>query len=149
MQGHEMHQEWIDVDLEFLERWRSQIDNPLIAVGTTSLRTLESLYWLGVKLALEPSNTIPTLSQCECYELEIDALPIEQSIDTLIQFLQKKKLDRLVTQTALLIAPGYTIKTVDAIVTNFHQPRSTLLLLIAAFIGEDWKEVYQHALDLS
>ena len=147
MQGHEMHQEWIDVDLAFLEKWRNQIDSPLIAVGTTSLRTLESLYWLGVKVALEPADKIPMLSQWECYELEKTGLSIAQSLDALIQFLQKKKLDKLVTQTALLIAPGYTIKTVDALVTNFHQPRSTLLLLIAAFIGEDWKKVYQHALD--
>ena len=147
MQGHEMHQEWIDVDLAFLEKWRNQIDSPLIAVGTTSLRTLESLYWLGVKVALEPADKIPMLSQWECYELEKTGLSIAQSLDALIQFLQKKKLDKLVTQTALLIAPGYTIKTVDALVTNFHQPRSTLLLLIAAFIGEDWKKVYQHALN--
>jgi S-adenosylmethionine:tRNA ribosyltransferase-isomerase len=149
MQGHEMHQEWIDVDMAFLEKWRNQINNPLIAVGTTSLRTLESLYWLGVKVALEPSDKIPVLSQWECYELEKAGLSIEQSLAALLELLRKKKLNKLVTQTALLIAPGYKMKTVDAIVTNFHQPRSTLLLLIAALIGEDWKKVYQHALDHS
>jgi S-adenosylmethionine:tRNA ribosyltransferase-isomerase len=149
MQGHDMHLEWIDVDLVFLEKWRNQLDNPLIAVGTTSLRTLESLYWLGVKVAKAPTNKIPTLSQWECYEMEKAGLSIEQSLDALIQLLKKKKLNKLVTQTALLIAPGYRIKTVDALVTNFHQPRSTLLLLIAAFIGEDWKKVYRHALDNS
>ncbi|NBV30332.1 MAG: S-adenosylmethionine:tRNA ribosyltransferase-isomerase [Chitinophagaceae bacterium] len=149
MQGHEMHQEWIDVDMTFLEKWRNQINNPLIAVGTTSFRTLESLYWLGVKVALEPSDKIPVLSQWECYELEKAGLSIEQSLAALLELLRKKKLNKLVTQTALLIAPGYKMKTVDAIVTNFHQPRSTLLLLIAALIGEDWKKVYQHALDHS
>ena len=149
MQGHEMHQEWIDVDMAFLEKWRNQINSPLIAVGTTSLRTLESLYWLGVKVALEPSDKIPVLSQWECYELEKAGLSIEQSLAALLELLRKKKLNKLVTQTALLIAPGYKMKTVDAIVTNFHQPRSTLLLLIAALIGEDWKKVYQHALDHS
>ncbi|MFZ9878171.1 MAG: S-adenosylmethionine:tRNA ribosyltransferase-isomerase [Chitinophagaceae bacterium] len=149
MQGHEMHQEWIDVDMAFLEKWRNQINSPLIAVGTTSLRTLESLYWLGVKVALEPSDKIPVLSQWECYELEKAGLSIEQSLAALLELLRKKKLNKLVTQTALLIAPGYKMKTVDAIVTNFHEPRSTLLLLIAALIGEDWKKVYQHALDHS
>ena len=144
-----MHQEWIDVDMAFLEKWRNQINSPLIAVGTTSLRTLESLYWLGVKVALEPSDKIPVLSQWECYELEKAGLSIEQSLAALLELLRKKKLNKLVTQTALLIAPGYKMKTVDAIVTNFHQPRSTLLLLIAALIGEDWKKVYQHALDHS
>ena len=146
MQEHEMHQEWIDVEIGFLEKWLNHLNQPLVAVGTTSLRTLESLYWMGVKETLNPSNEIPILSQWECYELEKAGVPLSQSLSTIIHLLKEKKQDRLVTQTGLLIAPGYTFKTADALVTNFHQPRSTLLLLIAAFIGEDWEKVYAHAL---
>lgn len=146
MQDHEMHYEWIDVEVGFLEKWLQHHHQPLIAVGTTSLRTLESLYWMGVKETLHPSHEIPVLSQWECYELAKAGITLEHSLSTLLNLLKEKKQDRLVTQTGLLIAPGYSIKTADAIITNFHQPRSTLLLLIAAFIGEDWKKVYEHAL---
>ncbi len=147
MQDHEMHQEWIDVELSFLEQWLQQVKQPLIAVGTTSLRTLESLYWLGVKETIKPTNQFPVLTQWECYELEKAAISLEEALATLIRLLKERKQERLITQTSLLIAPGYKVKTADAILTNFHQPRSTLLLLIAAFIGTDWKKVYQHALE--
>lgn len=72
---------------------------------------------------------------------------VEDALACLIQWMEKRKLDKLVTQTALLIAPGYSIKTISGLLTNFHQPRSTLLLLIAAMVGEDWKKIYNHALD--
>ena len=146
MQEHEMHKEWIDVELSFLENWLKNLDRPLIAIGTTSLRTLESLYWIGVKETLQPAQSIPPLSQWECYELDKAGVTLERSLSTLIQRLKEKKQDQLITQTSLLIAPGYSIKTANALVTNFHQPRSTLLLLIAAFIGKDWKKIYEYAL---
>ena len=105
------------------------------------------MYWLGVKETIKPTNQFPVLTQWECYELEKAAISLEDSLSTLIRLLKERKQERLITQTSLLIAPGYKVKTADAILTNFHQPRSTLLLFIAAFIGTDWKKVYQHALE--
>jgi S-adenosylmethionine:tRNA ribosyltransferase-isomerase len=147
MQEHDMHAEWIDVTLSFLENWRSQLGRPLIAVGTTSLRTLESLYWLGLKIMKEDHQQPPTLSQWECYTLQQEAAPLASVLEALIAWMKQKKLSHFVTQTSLLVAPGYPCKVVDGLLTNFHQPRSTLLLLIAALVGEDWRKIYQHALD--
>ncbi len=144
---HEMHQEWIDASLTFLKTWLDRINQPLIGVGTTTLRTLESLYWLGLKIKLENPSTMPTLQQWEPYQLAVKACTLEESLISLINWMEKRELDRVLTQTALLIAPGYSIKTICALLTNFHQPRSTLLLLIAALVGEDWKKIYAHALE--
>jgi S-adenosylmethionine:tRNA ribosyltransferase-isomerase len=146
MEDHAMHAEWIEIELEFLQRWYQRIDQPLIAVGTTSLRTLESIYWIGLKILLQQPSTIPSLSQWECYELEPQAVPLNEVLKGLIQWMQKKNERILFTQTSLLIGPGYAIKTVKGLLTNFHQPRSTLLLLVAAFVGEDWTNIYQHAI---
>jgi S-adenosylmethionine:tRNA ribosyltransferase-isomerase len=147
MLAHEMHAEWIDVSLSFLEKWQAQLDKPLVAVGTTSMRTLESLYWLGVKLRKEHHETAPVLSQWECYELEKDAVPLPAALTSLINWMRSNKLKNFITQTALLVAPGYPCRVVNGLLTNFHQPRSTLLLLIAALVGDDWRKIYQHALD--
>lgn len=147
LQDHEMHQEWIDASLTFLKTWLERINQPLIGVGTTTLRTLESLYWLGLKIKLENPSTMPTLQQWEPYQLAVNACTLEESLISLINWMEKRELDRVLTQTALLIAPGYSIKTICALLTNFHQPRSTLLLLIAALVGEDWKKIYAHALE--
>jgi S-adenosylmethionine:tRNA ribosyltransferase-isomerase len=147
LQDHEMHQEWIDASLTFLKTWLDRINQPLIGVGTTTLRTLESLYWLGLKIKLENPSTMPTLQQWEPYQLAVNACTLEESLISLINWMEKRELDRVLTQTALLIAPGYSIKTICALLTNFHQPRSTLLLLIAALVGEDWKKIYTHALE--
>ena len=142
-----MHQEWIEASLDFLKNWRHRIQQPLVAVGTTSLRTLESLYWLGVKIKREAPAVIPTLQQWDPYQLDATNISLQESLEILINWLEKRNLDRLVTQTALLIAPGYSIKTINGLLTNFHQPRSTLLLLIAALVGEEWKKIYTHALE--
>lgn len=147
MQEHDMHAEWIDVTLSFLERWQAQLGKPLIAVGTTSLRTLESLYWLGIKLMKEEHTHPPTLSQWECYALQQEIAPLSEVIETLIAWMKRDKYENFVTQTSLLVAPGYTCRVVDGLLTNFHQPRSTLLLLIAALVGDDWRKIYRHALD--
>jgi S-adenosylmethionine:tRNA ribosyltransferase-isomerase len=147
LQEHAMHSEWIDVKRSFLETWRSQIDKPLIAVGTTSLRTLESLYWLGVKLMNEAHKSPPVLSQWECYALAKEQVPLKEALSALIEWMRKQELEQFVTQTALLVAPGYSCRVINGLLTNFHQPRSTLLLLIAALVGDDWKKIYQHALD--
>ena len=147
MQEHPMHAEWIDVSLSFLENWHEQLGKPLIAVGTTSLRTLESLYWLGIKLMKEEHQQPPTLSQWECYALQQEVAPLSIVLETLIGWMKRKQLEHFVTQTSLLVAPGYTCQVVDGLLTNFHQPRSTLLLLIAALVGDDWRKIYQYALD--
>ena len=147
MEDHAMHAEWIEVELAFLQRWYQRIHQPLVAVGTTSLRTLESIYWIGLKILLENPVAIPTLSQWECYELAPRALPLKQVLEALITWMQEKKHECLFTQTSLLIGPGYPIKTTKGLLTNFHQPRSTLLLLVAAFVGEDWKKIYAHAVE--
>lgn len=142
--GHEMHPEWIDVSA-------STIKNILkfknvVAIGTTSVRTIESLYWLGVKLANNDENL--NLSQWEVYEkpLADTKISVEDSLSHLLKYLSENKLDKIFTQTKIIIAPGYNFKIVKAIVTNFHQPKSTLLLLIAAALGEKWQEIYEFAL---
>ena len=145
---HEMHAEWIDVSRSFLEQLRRQQCQPVIAVGTTSLRTLESLYWLGVKAARGQGdwNDIG-LKQWECYELANAALTPAEAIDALLRWMEEHDTTRLVTRTQIIITPGYAIKMADALVTNFHQPQSTLLLLIAAITGDAWKSVYTYALE--
>jgi S-adenosylmethionine:tRNA ribosyltransferase-isomerase len=105
------------------------------------------LYWLGVKLRKEHHETAPVLSQWECYELEKDAVPLPAALTSLINWMRSNKLKNFITQTALLVAPGYPCRVVNGLLTNFHQPRSTLLLLIAALVGDDWRKIYQHALD--
>ncbi|MFY7990171.1 MAG: S-adenosylmethionine:tRNA ribosyltransferase-isomerase [Fluviicola sp.] len=144
---HPMHAEFIDVSLMFLNHWLERMDAPLIPVGTTSLRTLESLYWIGVKcLEKQPLNWEDVgLTQWEAYELP-QQVSVRDAITALIHELKSKGMDRLITKTQLLIGPGYAIRTAAGILTNFHQPQSTLLLLIHAFVGESWKTIYEHAL---
>jgi S-adenosylmethionine:tRNA ribosyltransferase-isomerase len=113
------------------------------------MRTIESLYWLGVKVHQQPM--VPPgklhLEQWEPYELVHLGVSAEDALQALVNWLEQFQLDRLVTTTGILIAPGYRFQLVDALVTNFHQPQSTLILLIAALIGDDWKKVYQYAMD--
>lgn len=151
MQEHDMHAEWIDVSKATIENILKNLDNNIIAVGTTSLRTIESLYWLGVK-QLAVGSKQPTydsfriLSQWEAYELAGKNITVKKALESLLQWMDKNNMDRLVTKTQILIAPGYPFKIVKGLVTNFHQPQSTLLLLVAALIGEDWRKVYGYAL---
>lgn len=140
--GHQMHAEQFHVSLQTLQQL-SKNEN-IIAVGTTSLRTLESLYWMGIKL----KNNAPdpfTLLQWEAYKTEA-FISYKESISYLINYLKDRLLNALFCQTSLLIIPGYQFKSARGLVTNFHQPKSTLLLLVSAFIGEDWKKVYSYAL---
>ncbi|MGG9960114.1 S-adenosylmethionine:tRNA ribosyltransferase-isomerase [Ferruginibacter sp. SUN106] len=149
MQGHEMHAEWIDVSIECIENCIRNIDNNIIAVGTTSLRTLESLYWLGVKAALDPLLPQLNITQWEVYdELALqETIPAAKALEALIAWLKKNKLTKLFTQTQILIAPGYQFKIAKAIITNFHQPQSTLLLLVSAAVGNNWRTIYDYALE--
>ncbi len=149
LQGHEMHSEWVDVNTETIERL---IDNAgkTIAVGTTSLRTIESLYWMGVKATLQPGISIGVLpiEQWDVYEqpLVTANFSVQESLTSLLEWMKRNELQRLFTYTQILIAPGYEYRVAKAIVTNFHQPQSTLLLLVAAAVGNKWKEIYDYAL---
>jgi len=147
MNGHEMHAEWIEVGYEMVERLREGIDRKIIAVGTTSLRTLESLYWIGNKIHNGNGADLHHIAvgQWEPYTAKNACTPAE-ALNALATYMKAHTMRKLVTRTQILIAPGYTFRIVSGLVTNFHQPRSTLLLLVAAFIGSDWRKVYDHAL---
>ena len=149
MEGHEMHAEFIDVDISTINKLISHPNKFITAVGTTSLRTLESLYWMGVKIMLAKKNSPNDLivSQWEPYELPAAGIQPSEALTALIEWMNTKEMHRLVTKTQILIAPGYDVKLANALVTNFHQPQSTLLLLVAAFIGPDWRKVYDYALE--
>lgn len=136
---HEMHSEFISVDRRLIEEL-AETDRPVIAVGTTSVRTLESLYHLGCRAAIGLS--INELPQWYPYDPKHPRLSRREAL----QALAKVCGDRLVASTRVIIAPGYDYKVVDGIITNFHQPQSTLLLLVSALIGPDWRAVYDHAL---
>ncbi len=148
MQDHEMHAEWIDVSVALIENLIAQSDKTIVAVGTTSLRTLESLYWMGVKASLQPLIKQLNINQWEVYEepLASSKLTVKESLSALLNWLKANNQDRLFTQSQILIAPGYNFKIANAIVTNFHQPQSTLLLLVSAAVGDDWRKIYHHAL---
>ena len=147
MQEHEMHAEYIDVNIETIEKLKENIGS-ITAVGTTSMRTLESLYWMGIKVHHHPSITNPEILQWDVYE--DDKVTFNYSTLTALNFLTEwmraNNKKTLFTRTQILIVPGYTFRVVNMLVTNFHQPRSTLLLLVAAAIGNDWKKMYDHAM---
>lgn len=140
---HQMHAENFTVSLLFLQQLLKA--ETIVAVGTTSLRTLESLHWLGVKLKHGLLKKFE-LTQWEAYDLMQLNLSYKESLQALIRHLQNSAQNELHCRTSLLIRPGYQFQSAAALLTNFHQPRSTLLLLVAAFIGDDWKKVYEHAL---
>jgi len=149
---HEMHAEFINVSRETIENIFQNLSENVIPVGTTSLRTIESLYWLGVKLStgneqltMAQGESIE-LDQWECYELEKMNVEPKRALETLIHLMQKENIGRLITKTQILIAPPYKTRIASALITNFHQPKSTLLLLVAALIKEDWRKVYDYAL---
>jgi len=144
MEEHEMHAEFIDVSIELIENLIKNLNNTIIAVGTTSLRTIESLYWLGVKKSGVGSQE-SGVSQWEPYETDTN-ISVKDALIALLDWMKKNNLRRLITKTQIIIAPGYNPKIVNALITNFHQPRSTLLLLVAALIGDDWRKVYEYAL---
>src|SRR5688500_16971795 len=123
------------------------INTEHFAVGTTSLRTLESLYWIGIKIfknLIVPGEEL-NLGQWEAYELKNESISFAESLNAIINWLKKENRDEVFCQTSLLIIPGYKFYSARGLITNFHQPKSTLLLLVAAFIGESWKEVYDYA----
>lgn len=143
---HEMHTEFFTVSKTTIEKLFRNSGN-IISVGTTTLRTLESLYWIAVKLKLTNKNLLNqlTINQWDPYELNAQ-LSYSEAMEILLEFLEKNNTDELAANTQIMILPGYTPKSIKALITNFHQPKSTLLLLIASIVGENWKNIYQHAL---
>ncbi|HOX83450.1 MAG TPA: S-adenosylmethionine:tRNA ribosyltransferase-isomerase [Chryseolinea sp.] len=117
-----------------------------IPVGTTSMRTLESLYWFGVKLVHDPNATFH-ITQHDPYGDQYKKLSRNDSFERIFQYMDQKEIDILQGETSIYIMPGYEFKVCDALITNFHQPGSTLIVLVSAFIGENWKKVYATALD--
>ncbi len=142
---HTMHAEWIEVTQASITQFINA--SLLIAVGTTSLRTLETLYWMGVKAIQIPDATLKELEieQWDAYTLpqEIEA---SVSLNALLNWLQSTHQEKLICRTRLLIAPPYRLRLAKGIITNFHQPKSTLLLLISAVVGSNWKTIYEYAL---
>jgi S-adenosylmethionine:tRNA ribosyltransferase-isomerase len=144
---HEMHTEYFSVSLKTLMLIIKKYGN-IISVGTTTLRTLESLYWLGIKIhnKLIRSNNPLHINQWDAYTLEA-SLSFTESIEVLSDYLIKNNLAELIATTQIMIVPGYKIRSIKALITNFHQPKSTLLLLVAGIVGTDWKKVYNYAME--
>ncbi|MFN8152696.1 MAG: S-adenosylmethionine:tRNA ribosyltransferase-isomerase [Bacteroidia bacterium] len=148
--AHEMHEERLVVSLGFLRQLLQQLTdgNPVIPVGTTAVRTLESIYWLGVKIFQHPQPDGDLLvEQWLPYQQGHPDISSSAAVQALISYLQSKQLSECHAFTRIMIVPGYRFKIIDGLVTNFHQPGSSLLLLIAALIGDDWRKIYQYALD--
>ncbi|MBL7737264.1 MAG: S-adenosylmethionine:tRNA ribosyltransferase-isomerase [Chitinophagaceae bacterium] len=148
MQEHEMHAEYIELSKSVVENIYRFADKHITAVGTTSFRAVESLYWIGLQLIAQ-KETLPglfTVGQWEPYQ-DRPRASAKASLEAVLTWMEKTGTDKLIARTSLLIAPGCPINIPHALATNFHQPRSTLLLLVAAFIGEDWKNVYSYALE--
>lgn len=147
MKDHEMHQERIEVSANAISQMkRAAREGRVVAVGTTSLRTIESIYWFGIKLLAGIPMSELQVGQWEPYQLADKAVSVKESLSAVEQWMIDNSKSYLSGSTQLLIAPGYRIRMADALITNFHQPESTLLLLVAAFIGADWRTVYDHAL---
>ena len=163
---HEMHVEPVHVTADNLRHIISHGDRPLIAVGTTTVRTLESLYWFGVKLAHNPDLDGMLVDQWDPYTLDPSlttaphgsasslttaphgsAMRKEESYSLILRWMERHDTDRLDGATRLMIAPGYRYHVIDGLVTNFHQPKSTLLLLVSALVGDRWHDAYRYALE--
>ena len=144
---HFMHEEKIVITEEFIRKLLSNKDKQLIAVGTTVTRTLESLFVIGAKLHLGLENPL-LVEQWETYDNpSIHEVAVDQSLTAILDFLKQHDTDLLRASTRLIILPTYKRHIVDGLITNFHQPKSTLLLLISNFLGDDWHRIYQHALE--
>ena len=139
---HDMHTEKFSVTKKALLSLLNK-KGRTVGVGTTSVRVLESLYWMGIKLLNENNNPF-FINKEDAYRLK--EIEVKKSLNAILEYMENKELDCLSGETGIFIVPGYNFKMVDVLITNFHQPGSTLIMLVAAFIGEDWKKVYDFAL---
>ena len=146
IEGHEMHTEYISVSKGSIEKLIAH-EGKALAVGTTSVRTLESLYYIGVTLSQHPDAQEADLHvrQWQPYETH-PTLSATEALKHILHYMERHRLDALHTSTQIIIAPGYEYKVVKRMITNFHQPQSTLLLLVSAFVKGDWKCIYDYAL---
>ena len=146
IEGHEMHTEYISVSKGSIEKLIAH-EGKALAVGTTSVRTLESLYYIGVTLSQHPDAQEADLHvrQWQPYETH-PTLSTTEALKHILHYMERHRLDALHTSTQIIIAPGYEYKVVKRMITNFHQPQSTLLLLVSAFVKGDWKCIYDYAL---
>jgi len=142
---HKMHTEKIVISMCVLKQLGRKIGDPIIPVGTTSMRTMESLFWIGLKLY--DGDESLSVEQWDPYQLKIrEGFTSAKALEVIISYLEKNNIEELKAETRLMIAPGYEFKICLGIVTNFHQPKSTLLLLVSALIGKNWKTAYDFAL---
>lgn len=145
--AHEMHTELFSINKESIEKIMKH-RGEIVAVGTTCVRTLESLYYLGLQVFGNPnvSENELIVEQWQPYNFNLPRISLQESLHALIDYLNKKALDKLTVPTQIMIVPGFDFKIVSGMITNFHQPKSTLLLLVSAFLKENWKAVYDYAL---
>jgi S-adenosylmethionine:tRNA ribosyltransferase-isomerase len=142
---HTMHSEQIVVQKKNIENLLLQRDKFIVPVGTTSMRTLESLYWFGAKLILNPNEEF-IIEQTDPYIYTAPAPSKEEALHAVLKKMQEENIEQLTGTSKIYIYPGYDFKICNALVTNFHQPGSTLILLVAAFIGDNWRNIYDEAL---
>lgn len=142
---HLMHSEPFSISLPFLKHLKGYAKDNIIAVGTTSTRCLESIYFLGVQCVEKGAPSV--VEQWEPYREQGYDYTLDDSLSALINYLEENNMENFTSRTRIIIVPGYKFRVINYLVTNFHQPQSTLLLLIAAFIGESWRDLYQFALD--
>jgi len=143
---HPMHNEQIQIDLETI-KFLAESEQKVIAVGTTSVRSLESAYWFGAQLINKESDHFH-IDKLSAYRYDSTSLPDRNvAFSAILEYMQSHNLSVLYGDTEIFIFPGYEFKVVDGLITNFHQPASTLILLIAAFLGNDWRKVYKEALN--
>lgn len=144
--NHNMHSELIVVEKDFIKTLSDNVNNQMIAVGTTTVRTLESLYQLAKTIDMQNPDSI-SITQWQSYETSDNTnLGKEEALNKIIEFMDNNSLERLVFPTEIMIAPGYKFGFTDGMITNFHQPSSTLLLLVSAFTNGKWREIYDFAL---
>ena len=146
---HDMHVEKVQATADNIQHIMAHNNGRVVAVGTTSVRTLESIYWFGVQLHDNPMLERMHVNQWDPYMLErqAESISLQDSFDNVLQWLKRHKTDHLDGETQLMIAPGYRYRVIQGLITNFHQPKSTLLLLVSALIGDRWRDVYQYALN--
>jgi S-adenosylmethionine:tRNA ribosyltransferase-isomerase len=144
---HEMHSENFFVTRKTIELLRKSQGN-IISVGTTSLRTLESIFWIGIRILKKPAIISDrfVISQWEPYSADTN-VSADDALHAVSDYMRKHNILLLNGSTKLIIVPGYKFRMIHGLITNFHQPRSTLLLLVSAWVGNDWKKIYDYALD--